>query len=65
MQDQENISQSYFINKFENNIKYEFKPYLFKGKYIAKIRKNFTIIQRLIGEEHKSIEYIAKWLRIP
>ena len=36
----------------------------FKSNQMSKIENNIEIIQRMIYEENKDIDYVSKWLRI-
>ena len=37
----------------------------FRSNQMCKIENNIEIIQRMIYEENKDIDYVSKWLRIP
>ena len=37
----------------------------FRSNQMSKIENNIEIIQRMIYEENKDIDYVSKWLRIP
>ena len=37
----------------------------FKNNQMSKIENNIEIIQKMIYEENKDIDYVSKWLRIP
>ena len=37
----------------------------FRGKYMQRVHENFVVIQKLMLEENRSAQYVAKWLRIP
>ena len=37
----------------------------FRSNQMTKIENNIEIIQKMIYEENKDIDYISKWLRIP
>ena len=37
----------------------------FRSNQMSKIENNIEIIQKMIYEENKDIDYVSKWLRIP
>ena len=37
----------------------------FRSNHMSKIEKNIEVIQKMIFEEKKDIDFISKWLRIP
>ena len=37
----------------------------FRSKHMNKIEKNIEVIQKMIFEDKKDIDFISKWLRIP
>ena len=37
----------------------------FRSKYMNNIEKNIEVIQKMIFEDKKDIDFISKWLRIP
>ena len=37
----------------------------FRSNHMSKIEKNIEVIQKMIFEDKKDIDFISKWLRIP
>ena len=58
------IPYEYYITKVLNNIQPKAKRSLFKSTNMKRLHNNFSIIIRLLCEESKSPEYVAKWLHM-
>ena len=54
-----------YTSKVQQNIDLLIRPVKFRNKYMLRIDKNIDVINKLLYEEKKEVQFIAKWMRIP
>ena len=54
-----------YTSKVQQNIDLLIRPAKFRNKYMLRIDKNIDVINKLLYEENKEVQFIAKWMRIP
>ena len=54
----------YYISRFQHNISLNIRNCQFRSIKMKRFTENFDIISRLFIDEDKSIEYVAKWMRM-
>ena len=54
-----------FTSKAQENIDFMITKTNFRNRHMRKIERNIDIISKLLYEDKKDAEYVAKWMRIP
>ena len=54
-----------FTSKARENIDFMITKTNFRNRHMRKIERNIDIISKLLYEDMKDAEYVAKWMRIP
>ena len=53
-----------YTRKVQQNIDLLIRPVKFRSKYMLRIDKNIDVINKLLFEENKEVQFIAKWMKI-
>ena len=53
-----------YTSKIQENIDLLYNPTVFRNKYLVKIDKNIDIINKMLYDDNKNIQFVAKWMRI-
>ena len=59
------MSFDLFTSKAQENIYFMITKTNFRYRHMRKIERNIDIISKLLYEDKKDAEYVAKWMRIP
>ena len=54
-----------FTSKVQESIDFMITRTNFRNRHMRKIEKHIDIISKLLYEDKKDAEYVAKWMRIP
>ena len=54
-----------FTSKAQENRDFMITKTNFRNRHMRKIERNIDIISKLLYEDKKDAEYVAKWMRIP
>ena len=54
-----------FTSKAQENIDFMITKTNFRNRHMRKIERSIDIISKLLYEDKKDAEYVAKWMRIP
>ena len=53
-----------YTSKVKQNIDLLIRPVNFRNKYMLRIDKSIDVINKLLYEENKEVQFIEKWIRI-
>ena len=56
------VPYHFYQDRIKDNLHVKVKRGSFKSKNMAKFAENIIILEKMLLEENKSIEYAAKWL---